>query len=116
MRFLLSLLLTAVFGFLAGLILPWWSIAPVAFLVALLVPQSLRNGFFSGFLGIFLLWVLLAVWIDVKNGSILSHRIASLLPLGGSSVLLVLASAFTGAIVAGVAALAGSSLRPPLRT
>jgi hypothetical protein len=112
MRFILSLLLTAVLAFLAGIFLPWWSIALIAFLVALLIPQTLFAGFLSGFLGIFILWALLAFWIDMKNQGILSGRIAALLHLGDSSIPLILVTAVTGALVGGFAAMAGSSIRP----
>lgn len=112
MRFVLSVLLTAVLGFLIGLFLPWWGIAIVAFLVGLLIPQRLGIAFLSGFVGIFLLWGLLAFWIDIKNNSILSHKISELFKLGGSSVLLILVTGFIGGLVGGFAAMAGNSLRP----
>ena len=112
MKFILALLLIASLAFLAGLRLEWWSIDIVAFLVALLIPQTISMSFLSGFAGIFLLWALLAFWIDNKNGSILSHRIAELFKLGGSSILLILVTAFIGGLVGGFAAMAGSSLRP----
>jgi hypothetical protein len=112
MRFILALLLTATLGFLAGLRLEWWSIALAAFLVALLIPQTTGRSFLSGFTGIFILWALLAFWIDAKNGSTLSHRIAELFKLGGSSILLVFVTALIGGLVGGFAAMAGSSLRP----
>jgi len=112
MRFVLALLLTATISFLAGLRLEWWSIAVVSFLVALLIPQTIGSAFLSGFLGIFILWIVLATWIDVKNGRALSHEIAELFKLGGFSFLLILVSALIGGIVAGFAAMAGSALRP----
>jgi hypothetical protein len=115
MRLLLSILLIATLSFLAGLYLPWWSIAIVAFGIALLIPQNLLFAFLSGFLGIFLLWGILAFWIDMKNESLLSHKISTLLKLGGSSILLILVTAFIGALVAGFAAMSGSSLRRPAR-
>lgn len=112
MRFLLSILLTAVLAFLIGMWLPWWSIAIIAFLVALLIPQQLSFAFLSGFLGIFILWAVIATWIDIKNKSILSHKISELMKLGGSSFLLILVTALIGGLVGGFAAMAGSSLRP----
>ncbi len=112
MRLLLASLLTTVLAYVAGMFLPWWSIALIAFLVAFLLVQNIAAGFLSGFLGIFLLWGVLALWIDLKNESILSHKIAQLFPLGGSSVLLILVTALVGALVGGFAAMAGSSLRP----
>lgn len=112
MRLLLSTLLIAVLGFIAGLYLPWWSIALVAFLIAFLIPQGIGRSFLGGFLGIFLLWGLVSLWIDIKNESILSHKIAQLFPLGGSSVLLILTTAVIGGLVGGFAAMSASSLRP----
>ncbi len=112
MKFVLSVILTAVVSFVAGLFLPWWSIAIVAFLVALLIRQSLGKSFLSGFIGIFLLWGIVAFWIDVKNGSILSQKIGQLFPLGGSSILLILITAFVGGLVGSFAAMAGASIYP----
>jgi hypothetical protein len=112
MRFVLSVLLTAVLSFLTGLFLPWWSIAVIAFLVGLLIPQRMGMAFLAGFTGIFILWGVLALWIDIKNNSILSHKISELFKLGGSSVLLILVTAFIGGLVGGFAAIAGNSLRP----
>jgi hypothetical protein len=112
MRFILSILLIAALSFLAGLFLPWWSIAIVAFLIALLIPQRISKAFLSGLLGIFLLWTVIALWIDIKNDSILSHKVSELFKLGGSSILLILVTALIGGLVGGFAAMAGSSLRP----
>jgi hypothetical protein len=61
-------------------------------------------------LGIFLLWSIVALWIDLKNESILSHKIAQIFPLGGSSFLLILTTAVIGALVGGFAAMSGASL------
>ena len=115
MKLILSILLIAALGFIAGIFLPWWSIAIVVFLVVLLIPQNIGLGFLSGFLGIFIMWAIVAAWIDIRNQGILSKKIAQLLPLGGSSVLLVLVTAIVGGLVGGFAAMAGSSLRPGRR-
>ena len=115
MRFILATLLTVTLSFIAGLYTPWWSIAIISFLVALLIKQRYGLAFVSGFLGIFLFWGLLAFWIDVKNNGVLSHKIAAIFPLGGSSVLLILVTALVGGLVGGFAAMSGSSLRPPAR-
>ncbi|MGZ3846390.1 MAG: hypothetical protein ACXVBX_11245 [Flavisolibacter sp.] len=112
MKFILAVLLTATISFLVGLRLEWWSIAVVAFLVALLIPQAIVRSFVAGFLGIFVLWAVLAFWINSENGSQLAKEIAELFKIGSSSVLLVLITAFIGGVVGGFAAMAGSSLRP----
>jgi hypothetical protein len=111
MKFTLTTLLIFLLSFIAGLYLPWWSVAVVAFMSALLVQPRIWLGFLSGFLGIFLLWAVLAFWIDANNESILSKKIALLFPLGGSALLLILVTAFVGGLVGGFAAMAGSSIR-----
>lgn len=113
MKFLLATLLTALLAFVSGLFLPWWGIAVVALLTALLVQQRPAKAFLSGLLGVFILWTGLAWWIDLKNNGVLSHKIASVLPLGGNSLLLILVTGLVGGLVAGLAALTGSFLRSP---
>jgi hypothetical protein len=111
LKYILSILVTALLAFVSGLYLPWWGIAFAAFLVSAAIPQKPVYSFLSGFLGVFLLWEGLAWWIDNKNNGILSQKIANILPLGGSAVLLILITSIIGALVAGFAALAGSYLR-----
>jgi hypothetical protein len=111
MRFLVALLLTALLSFIASLQFDWWVIAIVSFIVGILVLQKAWKAFLAGFAAIFLLWVSLAKWMDAENGGILSQKIASVLPLGGSSVLLILVTGLVGGLVAGFAALSGSYLR-----
>lgn len=111
MRIILAILLTATLSFIAGLYTPWWSIAIISFLVALLIHQRMDLAFLSGFAGIFLFWGALAFWIDIKNNHILSHKIAQIFPLGGSAGLLILVTALVGALVGGFAAMSGSLLR-----
>lgn len=111
MKLLVATILTALLSFVAGLYLPWWSIAIAAFLSVLLIPLRSSRAFLSGFLGVFLLWFFLALWIDVKNQGILSRKVAEIFPLAGSSFLIILVTAIVGAVVGGFAALSGSYLR-----
>lgn len=111
MKFLIATILTALICFIAGLYLPWWSLALAALLVAVLIHQLPWKAFLSGFLGLFLLWGGLAFWIDLKNDHILSKRVAELMKLGSSSFAIIIVTAFIGALVAGFAALSGSYLR-----
>jgi hypothetical protein len=112
-KYIVSIVLTALLSFVSGLYLPWWGIAPVAFLVSVLLPQRPFLSFLGAFLGVFLLWEMLAWWIDNRNNSILSQKIAQLLQLGNSTGLLILVTSLVGALVAGGAALAASFLRMP---
>jgi len=122
LKYILSIIVTALLAFLSGIYMPWWGIAIAAFLVSAAIPQKPSFSFLSGFLGVFLLWEVLAWWIDNKNNGILSQKVASLFKLGNSSVLLIVITSIIGALVAGFAALAGSYLRrliypvPPAET
>ena len=111
MKLLTAIVLTGLLAFIGGLYLPWWSIAIASFLIALLIHQKGGKAFISGFTGVFLLWAGLSWWIDTKNEGVLSGKIASILPLGGNSILLILITAVVGGLVAGMAAMSGSYLR-----
>lgn len=111
MKFLVAIILTALLAFISGLFLPWWGIAITSFLVSVIVHQKAGKAFLSGLLGVLLLWAGLAWWIDMKNNGVLSKRIASVLPLGGNAILLILVTGLIGGLVAGFAAMSGSFLR-----
>ena len=111
MKFITAILLTALLAFAGGLWFGWWIIALAAFIIALLVHQKAGKAFLSGAIGVFLLWATLAWWIDMKNEHVLSKKIAEVLPLGGSSFLLIIVTAFIGGLVAGFGAMSGSYLR-----
>ena len=111
MKFFVALLLTSLLAFISGLFLPWWGMAITSLLVAVLVHQKAGKAFLAGLLGVFLLWGGLAFWIDSRNNGVLSAKIASVLPLGGNSILLVIVTGFIGGLVAGLAAMTGSYLR-----
>lgn len=111
MKFFVSILLTALLSFAIGIYIGWWSIALAAFVVAAFIRQSPGRSYLAGFLGVFLLWAGLAWWIDVKNQSILASKVATIFPLGGSVMLLILITALIGAIVGGFGALTGSFIR-----
>ena len=84
MKFLIATILTALLSFIAGIYISlWWFFAVIALLVALLVHQKAGKAFLAGFLGLFILWFVLALMMDMANDGVLSVKIASLLPLGG---------------------------------
>ncbi|MBK9380364.1 MAG: hypothetical protein IPN39_03465 [Chitinophagaceae bacterium] len=113
MKFITAIILTALLAFISGLLSfsPWWGFAVTSLFVALLVHQKAGKAFLAGFLGLFLLWGGLAWWIDMKNNGVLSQKIASVLPLGGNSILLIVVTGVAGGLVAGFAAMSGSYLR-----
>ena len=111
MKFLTATLLTVLLSFIAGLYMPWWSIAIVSFAVAALIHQKPMKAFLSGFFALFLLWGGIAYWIDLKNNHILSKRVAELMKMGQSSITIIIVTGIIGGLVAGLAALSGSFLR-----
>jgi hypothetical protein len=104
-------LLILILALLAQFFLPWWIIAPLCFGLALGVGAPGSRAFVAGFAGIGLGWLLVAAWLNVRSAGILSHRVAQLLPLGGSGWALVVVTALVGGLVGGVAALAGGWAR-----
>jgi len=113
MKFFVAIILTMLLSFASCLFFPWWSIAIVAFVVALLIRQTPVSSFFTGCLALFLLWGALSIWISEKNNDILAHRVSLLIFKSDSPFLLIVMTAVIGAVVAGFAALAASFLHPP---
>jgi hypothetical protein len=111
MKFIISLLLTALLSFAACLFLPWWSIAIAAFVVAALIPQKPLKAFATGFAALFLLWGGLSFWISNNNEHLLAHKVSILILKIDNPFALIFATALIGALVAGLAALSGSYLR-----
>ena len=108
----LLLLLTAVLAAAAQLLLPWWSLAMVAFSVGFGVARSSGGVAFGiGFGGAALSWLLPAIWLNMRNNSLLAGRVAQLLPLGGSAAALLLLTGLVAGLAGGLAALAGAWLR-----
>lgn len=112
MKFIVAILLTALLSFAGALFFDWWIIAIAAFIVAVCIPQRPFAAFAAGFLALFILWGSQSFYIDMRNGHLLATKIASVLPLGGSYIAIIIVTATIGALVAGLAALTGSYLRP----
>ena len=111
MKFLTSIVLIALLSVAACLYLPWWSIAVVAFIVTVAIPQKPLASFLSGFIALFLLWGTLCWYISSNNNHLLAHKVSVLMLQMDSPYVLILATALIGALVAGFAALSGSFMR-----
>ena len=107
-------LLLAVFAAILQLRLPWWSTAVLAFAMTFGLAQSGRASFLAGFVGLGLSWLVPAAWLALENNGLLAHRVAQLLPLGGSVPVLVLVTTLVIGLVGGLAGLAGRWLREAL--
>ena len=73
--------------------------------------QSGRAGFLAGFVGLGLSWLVPAAWLAFQNNGLLAHRVAQLLPLGGSVPVLVLVTTLVIGLAGGLAGLAGRWVR-----
>lgn len=113
MKFLSAIILTALLAFATGLygVIPWWSFAITSLIVAMAVHQKAGKAFLSGFVGLFLLWSVLAFLKDNANEHLLATKVAQILPLGGSYIVLILITGIIGGLVSGLAALTGSYIR-----
>lgn len=108
MKSILHVVLVAGISAITQLFLPFWSVAIVAFAVSLAFNSKGAISFIAGFSGIALLWFLAAWTIDLQTNSILSEKIANILPLQGNVMALILITAFLGGLVGGFGALCGS--------
>ena len=108
MKFIISILLTALLAFAVGLQLPWWAISIAACVVAFAVPQKAFKSWLVGFIALFLLWAGLAIYANANGSQLMSNQIASILPLKGNTTILIVVTAFIGGLVGGFGALTGS--------
>ena len=113
MKFISAIVLTAFLAFVTGVftVLPWWSFAITSLIVALAIHLRPGRAFLAGFLGLFLLWAGIALFKDAANEHLLSVKVAQILPLGGSYLVLIVVTGIVGGLVSGFAALSGSYLR-----
>ncbi|MES2373553.1 MAG: hypothetical protein V4557_13315 [Bacteroidota bacterium] len=113
MKILTAIILTAFLAYVVGVYstLPWWSFAITSLIIAVAIHQRPGKAFLAGFLGLFLLWAGMAVLKDAANEHVLSTKVAGILPLGGSYLILILVTGVVGGLVSGLAALTGSFLR-----
>ena len=113
MKIIISILLSALLAYAVGIYgnLPWWSFVVTNLIIAILVPQKSFHSFITGFLAIGLLWGGLAIVIDQGNQHILATKVATILPLKGSYIYLIVLTSFIGALLGGLASLTGSFIK-----
>ena len=109
-NFIISVFIIVILTGILQMWLPWWSIAFAAFVIGLLIEQNSVIAFASGFISIFLLWTVYACLLSHANNDILAKKIATLIPLHGNVLLLLLLSGFLAGLVSGFASLSGHLL------
>ena len=111
MKFLVSVLLTALLSFAACLFLPWWVIAITAFIVGFSVPLKTGVSFLAGFISLFLLWAGLSFWMSAANNHLLAHKISILFIKVDNPFLLIVITGLIGGLVGGLGSLTGRLCR-----
>ena len=111
MKFLVSILLTALLSFAACLFLPWWVIAIAGFIVAFAIPQKAGLSFLAGFLALFFLWAGLSFWMSAANNHLLAHKISMLFIKADNPFLLITITGLIGGLIAGFGSLTGRLAR-----
>jgi hypothetical protein len=111
MKFIFATLAIAVVAFGVQLVLPWWSLALVAFLIGFVSNLSGWAALAAGFLGSGSVWALYAFLLNSGNDSLLSHKMAALFGVPSSALLMVAISALVAALLGGFAAAGGRNLK-----
>ena len=89
--------------------LPWWVIAPLAFICGYFLQQTTFRAFLLGFVSIFMLWGGVAWIIHIRNAAILGTKMAALFQVRFPFILILL-TALIGAVIAGISSISGSYL------
>jgi len=108
MKFIIKVILIAGLAYILQLILPFWIIAVVAFIINYTIKTNGWTSFFSGFVGVFLLWFIVASAIESHAGDTLVNKVSEIFSL--SNLLLKIVTATVGALVAGFAGLTARML------
>jgi hypothetical protein len=115
MKAFIIFLVIGILSYVVGLYYPWWSLAVVAFVVTLVVPQRPFAAFLTAFLSVFVFWFSLAFFKDLANDHILADRISNLFLKAEYPAVIAAIAGLIGAVVAGFAALSASYLRTKKR-
>lgn len=111
-KFITSIFLTALLAFAAGLFnFPWWSFAVTTLVIFTAIPQPAGKSFLAAFVAVFFMWFIVAAKLDYANEHLLSKKVALIILKNDSYFLLLIITAFIGALIAGMSALTGSLLR-----
>jgi hypothetical protein len=94
--------------------LPWWIIAPICLISGYLFSKSKNQAFWSGFFGIFILWLIKILSLSVPNEHLLANKIGQVFMLPENNynwIIIILISSIVGGIVGGVSCLAGNTIK-----
>jgi hypothetical protein len=110
MKFIIRLLLIGSCAYFLPFYFPWWSIVLASTAIGFFIAGNGFNVFNAGFLGAGLVWLYMAFTIDSGTNSIMSEKIIQLMPFSDTTLLIIL-TGLIGALVAGLGAVTGNSLK-----
>jgi len=110
MLFLVILILSV----LSSYFLPWWMVTVLAFLAALFIGKTSGQSFLLGFSGVFVAWVLVALFKSLPNDNMLAGRVVQLFPLPHNWIWVLLVTGIIGGLIGGMSALSGMLLKKAL--
>jgi hypothetical protein len=110
MRLYLQIPAIILFGWLLALMLPWYSVAFVAFVFGYLLDSE--SNFIGGFLGVAILWGL-KIFFTTYHGSVdLASKVAQIMDPIKEKWILILITLVIGGLVGGFACVTGATLKP----
>ncbi|TVR77694.1 MAG: hypothetical protein EA412_10440 [Chitinophagaceae bacterium] len=110
MKLITNIIFIGLFCFIGQLFFPWWIVIIVTFLIGFLRKGKSSQAFISGFIGVGLLWLSYATYLDVGNGQRLTTAIAEVMSLN-PSFFLIMVTTFLGAVHGALGAWTGNLLR-----
>ncbi|MEO1258177.1 MAG: hypothetical protein AAFZ15_05245 [Bacteroidota bacterium] len=106
----IQFLLTILLGFVAQNYFPFWSMAAVAAIVALLFKyENSAASFAVGFSAAFLLWCAYAYTLNLENLGLLSAKLGELFKVGGNYLSYI--TGLLGGLLGGLGAMTGCLAR-----
>ncbi len=103
MKFLYQTIATILGCLIVQYFLPWWTMAIVALGFGYFFKNKAAISFLSGFIGVGVLWLIMAYTIDASTYSLLTEKINKLFPLNVFVLMVAV-----GGLVGGFAALTGA--------
>ncbi|MGC4020889.1 MAG: hypothetical protein QM734_02580 [Cyclobacteriaceae bacterium] len=105
MKFILQIIAIIIICFGVQYFLPWWTMAIAVVLISYFFNNKSGISFAAGFIGVGVLWLAMAFYLDSATESILTMKVNKLLPVNA----FVLTS-LIGALIGGLSSLSGSLL------
>jgi hypothetical protein len=105
-----NIILLVVLVLASSYFLPWWSTAIVAFLWGLILNPDLKQGALILFFTLFAIWIGVALYLNFNNNALLSQKMAEILKVGSSWVLIFI-TGIIGGLVGLLPGMAGIFLR-----